>query len=386
MAERTEQQAPTRIAARPVGRVLRPTTASSFWIRRVIDLAVALPFLVVSLLVTQESLSFETKNSRLVASVASPELYEDGELHPRVAGLLPRLITMALPADHAVVLLGVLGALLAGFLTHLLWVTLWQEYLPHATNAILILALVASPAFLYLVVTNFPVILALTLFTSAVRGALRLAMWNDTQAGFWTGVALLLAGLSDPLALLCAAVLAIALPLLPHAREDFPGAKRANITVILFPLGSVAVIWILFELIFYGVGTWWVRFDAVGSGADARMMALVDLFQRPAGLLILSPFIAAMVLTVVLRHYAVPLGAGLVLVAVTGSYVAGLITASDTGSTFVVTMILAIVFFPRPKSLLTTLLMCAVLLGLLAAAWWGAMDNARIAEFVLSIT
>lgn len=374
----------TQAPAKPErsGRILRPPTWKGFMVRRMVDLVVSLPFLIAAVLVPFQALNIDTKNARLLESLHLNGSDPVGELHPSVVGIIPRVIAAVLPDAHAELLLAVLGALLAGALLRILMTTLWQEYTSAPATAVMVGALALSPMFAFLAVTNFSVMLALALFTYGVRGALRLATWNDTESGFRTGLALLLAALSDPLALVCAAVLAMAAPLLQHARDHLPGAKRANVTVMLFPLAAAVMMWMLFELIFYDAPGWIYRFSATLQGGEDRFMYLVDMAQRPGGLVIFGPFLAAVLLTLILRHRAVPLGAFLVMLVITASFVVGLITLADSGVTFVVTMILGILLFPRPRSALASVAVSCVVLALLVGAWWGSLDNPLLSDVI----
>ncbi|WP_258934952.1 hypothetical protein [Nesterenkonia pannonica] len=77
-----------------------------------------------------------------------------------------------------------LGCLLAGRLLHYLLAALWRESVAVSVTTACLLTIAASPLFAFIALTNFPLILAMTLFAMSVVGAMRMAMWNDTRAGF----------------------------------------------------------------------------------------------------------------------------------------------------------------------------------------------------------
>lgn len=366
-------------------RVIQPLVTRRFARGRMLEVLISVPYLVVALMVPYQQLSIETKNALLVASMDTSTVASAGELDPTVVGIIPQAIAFLLPTAQAELILAILGCLLAGRLLRLLGYSLWQEHTSPVNTVVLVGALAVSPALFFLAVTNFSVMLAVTLFAYGVRGALRLAIWNDTSAGFGAGFALLMAVLSDPIAILCALMLAIAAPLLEHAREDIPGAKRANVTIMLFPLTAALVMWGLSELIFYRAYGAVERFLSTLTGAEDRFMSLVDLAQRPAGLIIFGPLMAAILLTFALRHRAVPLGAALVMLVITGSFVVGLITLADSGITFVLTLIMGILLFPRPTARWASAVQGGVLVLLVAAAWWGSWDNARMQELFQAV-
>lgn len=365
-------------------RIIQPLVTRRFVRGRMLDVLTAVPYLLVALMVPYQQLSIETKNALLVASMDTTTA-SAGELEPTVVGIIPQAIALILPSAQAELILAILGCLLTGRLLGILGYSLWQEHTNPTNMLVLVGALALSPALLFLAVTNFSVMLAVTLFAYGVRGALRLATWNDTSAGFGAGFALLMAVLSDPIAILCALMLALAAPLLKHAREEIRGAKRANVTIMLFPLVAALVMWGLSELIFYRAYGAVERFLSTLTGVQDRVVSLVELAQRPAGLIVFGPLLAAIFLTFALRHRAVPLGAALVMLVISGSYVVGLITPADSGITLVLTLIMGILLFPRPASWGASLVQGAVLISLVAAAWWGSWDNPRMQEVLQGV-
>ncbi|WP_146339442.1 hypothetical protein [Nesterenkonia sp. NBAIMH1] len=215
-------EAPERSTSAPGDRRIVPARTPRLFLRnRAIDLALASPLILAVLLLNPYTLSTGTINQQLVAQILAGG-DADGPAQP--AGLIPRVLVTLLPHENAHVILALVGALLGGRLLHYLLAALWRESVAVSVTTACLLTLAASPLFAFIALTNFPLILAMTLFAMSVVGAMRMAMWNDTRAGFNAGATLLLAVLSHPLALVCAAVLAVSMPFLPHARGQHEGS------------------------------------------------------------------------------------------------------------------------------------------------------------------
>ncbi|WP_258934953.1 hypothetical protein [Nesterenkonia pannonica] len=73
-------------------------------------------------------------------------------------------------------------------------------------------------------------------------------------------------------------------------------------------------------------GETWALYTSFLQGASERASWLVSVAQESAGLVIFGPFLAGLLLWPVLRHGGVPIGSGLVLTVVMGSYILGVIS------------------------------------------------------------
>ncbi|WP_146339441.1 hypothetical protein [Nesterenkonia sp. NBAIMH1] len=151
---------------------------------------------------------------------------------------------------------------------------------------------------------------------------------------------------------------------------------------MLFPVIAATMMWVVFEVLFFGLGETWALYTSFLQGAGERAAWLLSVAQEPAGLVIFGPFLAGLLLWPVLRHEGVPLGSGLALTVVMASYILGVISLADTGSTFMVTMIIGIVFFPRPKAAWSKAGMGLIMMMLLAATWWGSWHHEVMHEWL----
>lgn len=370
-------------------RLPRTLTWRLFALHRSYELILALPFLALSLIAPIQELSIETRNHLLleeigvVAADAATEPISHASAQPN--GLLPRMIAGLLPEDHALMLLSVFGALLAGRLLFVLFMTLWQDGASYAVTIVILIALGCTPVFAYTAVTDFSMMLALVFFTSGVAGAMRMAVWRDTQAGFRAGFLLLLAGLTDTLATLLAALLAVAVPFLTLARRGYPGLRRAHVSVLLFPLAAALTAWTLYDLRFAGGSDFLDYMVHAISSPEERWAPVVELFSSAAGVIVYASFIAAVLLIPLRWRLAPPLGALVVMLTVLVGNQIGLISTATAGVTYIFTMILGAIMYPRPYTARATIGFTAVMTFSLALVWWGSLHHRLIIDWIVDV-
>lgn len=163
---------------------------------------------------------------------------------------IPVAIASLIPGGAT--LLGVGGAVCAGGVLQLVWERLRAAALPWWTVALVLLALGGTPVFWFVATEDLSGFVGLALFAIALGGLLEFLLGGRTTGGFVAGIALALAVLSDPSALLYVASVFAAAPLLLRGRALHPGARRSAIAVIVFPALAAIAGWAFFEWRFTG--------------------------------------------------------------------------------------------------------------------------------------
>lgn len=226
-----------------------PKFPVSSWRRWLLRGALALPFIVLVLLLDAAGggyLQNSTENAFLVATasetLARPVSVETvGMLYPHITTLLAVIV------PGGVVGLGVVGALVAGFLLQ----RLIEWSLRQGQNGIdataLVLVVGGTPLFAFLATTNLEVFLGLALFALGMIALVRFIVLANTQAGFRAGLLFAAAALTAPEFAFSILIAACFAPFLPHSRE---GSRVGVALILAFPtvaaFGSVAILGVVF--------------------------------------------------------------------------------------------------------------------------------------------
>ncbi len=292
---------------------------------------------------------------------------------------LSTLLAAAIPGGQ--IGLAVAGALIAGVFLQKILEIMVQRRFHTGTTVILMLALAANPLFAYTATENFAAFLGLAFFGLGIADMVRFVAWRNTQSGFRAGLFLMLAVLSDLSGFLYVLTAASAAPFLRLGRRHQPGARGANVLVIVFP--SLAAIGAIMGLnwIFIGgpLGTVGAR---VVAGAPERFVAVGQLFGTPSGWLLVASVLSAWVIALIVRQPGSILVSTLVFLAILGGYVIGLIPAGSAGNTFLLMTMMAIALVPTRREFITVVLMDLVAVLQIVIAWGTAFNRDIVLQWM----
>lgn len=273
--------------------------------------------------------------------------------------------------------LGIVGALIAGLTIQLVVQSLQRKHFPPAVRAVFAVTLALSPAYGYIVTTNFEAALGLMFFGLGMIDLVRFVTYANTQAGFRAGILFACSAFSDATGLFAAIVAAFAGVLIIQSRA---GARWANAVVVVFPtlavLGALALLGIAFRAGPLAMIRGDLRWD------PARAQTYADAILSPGGLLYLAPTIIIVVTAVALRYPGVGLVAVL-LTAMTGlAFIVGLTPPGVAGQNFVTMLLLAVAIVPAVASIRHAVLTCATSVLLYAAGWAAALQQAPLIHWL----
>src|SRR5689334_21339397 len=212
-------------------------------------LAFAGPLAVISILVDVRGF--------VSAPNASLELHGQLARSTGVAGLgwayppIPTFLASVLPGGA--LSLALVSSLLAGVAMASLWNRLQSRHTSRPVTVALLASLACVPAVLYGVTQDLAAFAGLAFLILALDGFTRFIIDRDTRGGFQAGLMLAFAFGCDPVALVYAAALAAAAPLLARGRfRAEPGAGVATASVLIFPVAAAAAAWAFLEWRFTG--------------------------------------------------------------------------------------------------------------------------------------
>ena len=362
----------TRLDAFPRDPVFR-------WILR---LAFAVPYLLVAWAASYSPVNakLSTPNEQLLVRVAHidwnrADVSWIGDIFPPISTLLAAVI----PGGRTG--LAIAGALVAGVFLQKILEIMVQRRLHVGTTTILMLALAANPLFAYTVTENFAAFLGLAFFGLGIADIVRFVAWGNTQSGFRAGLLLMLAVMSDLSGILYVLTAAAAAPFLRLGRSHHPGARGANVLVIVFPtVAAVGAIGIL-NLIFTGRALGSAGRAAVAGTAE-RFATLPHLFEHPSGWLLIAPVLSAWLIALIVRRPGSILVSTLVFVAILGAFVIGLIPAGSAGNTFILMTLMAIALVPKPQEMITVALVDIVAVVQIIIAWETAFNREIVVQWM----
>ena len=164
---------------------------------------------------------------------------------------IPTFLASVLPGGAMA--LALVSSLLAGVAMASLWERLARRHVSVPLSIALLASLACVPAVLYGATQDLAAFAGLAFLIIALDGFARFIVDHDTRGGFQAGLMLALAFGCDPVALVYAAALAAAAPLLAHARyRSEPDAGVATASVLIFPVAAAAAAWAFLEWRFTG--------------------------------------------------------------------------------------------------------------------------------------
>ncbi|MEO6533058.1 MAG: hypothetical protein ABIO06_05740 [Pseudolysinimonas sp.] len=353
--------------------------------RWLLRLVFAVPYLVVAWAASQSSVTARliTPNEQLLAHVAHidwnrADVTWIGEIFPPLTTLLAAVIPGGATG------LAVAGALVAGIFLQKILEIMVQRNFPVGTTTILMVALAANPLFAYNATQNFAAFVGLAFFGLGIADIVRFVAWGNTQSGFRAGLFLMIAALSDLSGLLYVLTAAAAAPFLRLGRRHQPGARGANVLVIVFPtvaaIGAIAIL----NLIFLGrpLGS---TGRGVIAGTAERFATLPHLFEHPSGWFLIAPVLSAWLVALIVRRPGSILVSTLVFFAILGSFVIGLIPAGSAGNTFILMALMAIALIPTRREVITVVLMDLVAVLQIAIAWGTAFTSTIVVQWMQTL-
>ncbi len=357
-----------------------PRRTATRWLLRALFAA---PYIFVSFLTTAGAAGVNTPNQQLLDQVAAvswdrADVGWIGEIYPPLSTLFAAIV----PGGRFG--LGIAGALIAGiFLQKMLEIMVQRKFSPSLAGLLLI-ALAGNPLFGYTVTENFAAFVGLAFFGLGITDIVRFVAWGNTQSGFRAGIFLMLAVLSDLSGLLYVLTAAAAAPFLSLGRRHQPGARGANLLVIVYPTVAALGAIMTLNLIFTGRVAGVVA-QGLLVGADDRFAALAPLFTSPNGLLLAAPVLSAWVVALIVRRPGSILVSTLVFVAIIGAFVLGLLPPGSAGNTFILMTMMAIALVPTPKRKLLVSLMNTVALVQIGIAWLTAFNRPIVIEWMNAV-
>lgn len=301
-----------------------------------------------------------------------------GQIYPPVTTLLAAVI----PGGRLG--LAIAGAVVAGVFLQKLAEIMVQRRFPVATIVILTLAVGANPLFAYTAVENLPAIVGLACFGLAASDLVRFVAWRNTRAGFRAGILLMVAMLSDLGGVLYVLTVAIATPFLHLGRKGQPGARWANVLVVVYPTLSALSAILLINWVFTGDPLLpWTR-DLLAGGSEG-WHGLVELLSGPSGLFLIAPVVSGWAVALIVRRPGSILVTSLVFVAVLGGRLLGLIPDSSAGTTFILMTVMAIAMIPTARERFTALLVDVVAVLQIAIAWGSAFTRQPIIDWMAAL-
>ena len=293
---------------------------------------------------------------------------------------LSTLLAAAIPGGETG--LAIAGALIAGVFLQKILEIMVQRRFPPGTTAILMIALAANPLFAYTATENFAAFLGLAFFGLGVADIVRFVAWGNTQSGFRAGLFLMLAVLSDLSGALYALTAASAAPFLRLGRHQQPGARGANLLVIVFPtIAAISAI---------GTLNWIFLGNPLGSTAQGMFVGTTQRFESVGpilgsqnGLLLMASVASAWVIALIVRRPGSVLVSTLVFAAIIGSYIIGLIPASSAGNdTFLLMTMMAIALVPIRREFITVVAIDLVAVLQIVIAWGTAFTLGVVLQWM----
>ncbi|MDL9979997.1 hypothetical protein [Microbacterium candidum] len=352
------------------------------WRRWMLRLIAALPYIALAVW-------FDIASHQTWAGTANAELAErvggiawNGSGIGVLASLYPPISSIvALVVPGGALGLGIVGALIAGFMLQMVIQALQRKDFHPVARIVFALSLALTPTFAYLVTTNLQAALGLLFFGLGMIDVVRFVTYANTQAGFRAGILFACSAFSDTTGLPAAVVAAVAGALIIQSRR---GARLANAVVLVFPtlalLGALALLGVAFGAgpfaMVHGNLTW----DPV------RAATYVDSLGGLRGLVYLSSTLIVVLTAVLLRHARVGLVAVLLTAMIGLAFIVGLTPPGFAGNNYVMMLLLAVAIVPTPKSRVQAVLTVCVSLALWTIGWINAFQQPAISHWIHVLT
>lgn len=320
-----------------------------------------------------------TANAELIAQAQALRAATGTQIVALSYPPLPILLALVLPGSALA--LGLAGAVLAGWLVPSVVQSLARKHYGRGMVCVLAVTLVTTPLFAYLMVTNVETALGVAFYGLGMIDLVRFVTYANTQAGFRAGLWFAAAAFSDATTTLSALVAALAAVVLVQSRRR---ARVANALVVLFPTVSVLVSLMALSVMF-GAGPLAAFGGGLGWDGDRAATLLGDFLPSLDGLIFLAPTLLIVVAALVLRFprtalIAIVLSAGTLL-----AYVLGLTGTGDTGTTYVLSVLLAAAIIPERRSSRENVAVVLFTVILWLLGWAGALTREPIVAWLATL-
>ncbi|MGD9512348.1 MAG: hypothetical protein AB7X49_27795 [Geminicoccaceae bacterium] len=355
-----------------------PRTAVARWLLR---LALTVTFGVQPVLSATALAGLNTPNQQLLDHIATirwdrADMAWLGDIFPPLSTLLAAALSWG-----GRIALSLAGAVVAAIFLQKLLEIMVQRRFPASIGVVLLVALSVNPLFAYMVTENFSAFLGLAFFALGISDVARFVSWGNTQSGFRAGLMLMLAVLSDPSAVLYVAAAGVTAPFIRMRRQGQPGARAANLLVIVYPTTAALAAIIILNLIFLGqplAGSAATMLD----GAAERVAQLAQIFSVPDGWLLLASVASAWLVALVVRRPQAIVISTLVFAAILGAFVLGLMPTGSAGNTFILMTTMAAALIPASRSRGLNAILLVIALLQIAIAWASAFSKPVILEWI----
>lgn len=354
------------------------------WARWTMRFALAVPFVVLALLVsnapTTPLLALTGNQATLARATAALDggvVQAIGQLYPLLSGVVLRFMPFGV---HGA---AVVGGVMAGFVLQALAQAMVRRGLPMRKVVLFTVALGANPLFAFVALNDLQAFAGIALFALALTDMVRFSAFSDTQAGFRAGLVLMASTLVDPMGLVYLVIAAVAVPLVDHARQGQPGARAANTLVVVFP--SVAVLASVAALDLLVLHDPFAALRRTIQLSGARVADLQQVFATTDGLLLVAMLLAGCALALLVgRPGAIGIVTAL-FVGILAGFAIGLIPVGTAGNVFVTMMAVAIAIIPRATSRTTSVLVMVLVALQVPLAWVAASQRAVVVDWVHAI-
>lgn len=370
-----------RVARRPARTRLDgvPRTVGGRWVVR---LLFAVPYALIAWVGSLNPIA-DTPNAQLIARVSGitwdrADASWIGEIYPPIPTLLA-----ALAPDR--LLLGIVGALVAGALLQRVLEIMVQRRFRLDTIIILMIALGANPLFAFTATEDVAAIVGLTLFGVGLADLVRFITWRNTASGFRAGILFMCAVLADQSGLLYVATAAVTAPFLRLARVGQRGARAANVLVIVYP--AVAVLASLSLLNWFFLGNPLGNFvQNLEENAVPASDLLTTVFTTPNGWLLIAPVLCTWLIALILRRPGAIAVSTMVFAAILLSRVVGLLPNNSAGNTFIIMLLMAVALIPTARTPVTNILVNVVAVLQIGIAWTAAFNRPIVIEWMSQLS
>ncbi|GAA4170862.1 hypothetical protein [Gryllotalpicola koreensis] len=336
-------------------------------------LGFALPFLVIAVLAAQGKAEPTSDNDLVYQHVlgidwsrADVEWVRD--LYPPLGMIFATGVMRLVPLGTLG--LGLLGALIAGYLGQRTLESMRQRVFPPTAIALFCVALFANPFTVYLIERSTLLFITIAFFALGADNMTRFIAFRSTRDGFRAGLFFMLAALTDSVGVILVATAAVSSLFLRPGERRERGRRRADLLVIAFPTACTLVLWYFLQWAFGAV-----PYRLFGIGVQPGELADdVEYFFR-YGWLILTPVACLCVVALLARRPSI----ALMTVALAAVYVLALFVGlghdPSAAGFAVLVLLLLIVYTPEIRPRIVDLALPFLAALQIVVMWLASIDD-----------
>lgn len=347
--------APRETALLPPRRGLTRTRVDPFplrgWLRWLVRLAFAVPYLVVAFVQQGARLDFATENSLVYQHVlgidwSRADVHWVSELYPPAGMVAATGVSRLIPLGPLG--LALLGALVAGYTLQKALEIMRQRRFPLSATVVFMVALAANPFTFYLAAQSTLLFITLALIALGTENMSKFQQWSSTRDGFRAGVYFMLSALTSPIGITLVVIAAVATFFLLPPENRQRGRRRADFFVVAFPTAGAIALWFFLEWAFHALP---VRIFGVGVTAD-NTAALRLLLTTYCGWLLAVPVLSLWLISILARRPSLIVMTLIISAVFLLASFAGFAQDPSVSGLFVLLVTLVVVYTPelRPKT------------------------------------